>query len=305
MEVVPFTNDDEDDDESNTCHYHCKFLKSIPDTLPHLVNLEKLLLGKNRIKDITPLHFLVNLEHLDLSDNKLSNIDISPFTKLTSLIIFRNYIKSLDLQHQPELQYLEADNNRLNTSPRGIQNLHQLIRLNLAANKLTTLELPKDITNLMYLNISGNHLTYFPNQLIYLDSECQFYYSNNIIAHTPPILAIKLVYHYPLSNLDQANDEILKYLFQLTNSPPKPAHLDYIESNEKIIEQKNIEKLIDKGIHPYYYTSPYQLMTYVYYRMTETHKNKLNQTLNLQDDMDVIESIVMSMLTPRYMETQV
>ncbi|KAL4606290.1 hypothetical protein ACB092_09G092000, partial [Castanea dentata] len=155
-------------------HLTCQISEgSIPASLFSLPSLQTLLLGNNHFSG--QLHDFSNvssflLEELDLSSNYLEGpIPISIF-ELQGLLVLNlssnNFNGSLQLnviQQLRDLTYLDLSNNNLLTEYNGtnssLSSFPQIIRLNLASNKLKTFpEFLRHQANLEHLDLSDNQI---------------------------------------------------------------------------------------------------------------------------------------------------
>lgn len=116
-------------------------LRSLPNEIGELKQLEELDLGDNRFKKWPSVisKQLTNLEELVLAENRLRELPE-------------------DIGNLRHLKILDLSNNALKKLPEGIGNLTQLHTLNLSENKLTTL--PEGIGNLK--SLTSLNLDYNP-----------------------------------------------------------------------------------------------------------------------------------------------
>ena len=141
------------------------FLRKMPRTLHCLVNLEEVILDRNRIEQISNrlsrlkklvsisfnynkikaidrLRFrkLTKLDKLSLGRNQLTNIpdDIQELTKLTKLNLAGNQLKAINpaIQKLTELRHLILYDNAIEKIPSFIFDMRDLIELDLAYNKI-------------------------------------------------------------------------------------------------------------------------------------------------------------------------
>lgn len=83
--------------------------------LDKIINLNKLILKKNKIKEIKNLDNLMDLEILDLSENLIVRIEnIENLKNLTELYLSKNKIKeAINLNNNPNLQIINLRNNEI------------------------------------------------------------------------------------------------------------------------------------------------------------------------------------------------
>lgn len=112
---------------------------SIPSTLGNLSHVESMSLSANHLIGNIPveLGFLSNLWHLDLSNNKIEG-DVGPLSNLHAL------------------EYLNLGSNKIDSIPRSIGNLSNLITLYLMGNRLKG-SIPPEVGNLSNLEILALH----------------------------------------------------------------------------------------------------------------------------------------------------
>lgn len=130
---------------SRSLDLHGLGLRSVPQSLFNLVQLEELYLSLNELAELPEsLAELSHLRELYLSMNEISNLPEA--------------IGSLG-----QLQVLDLSNNRLSVLPRSVAGLLQLRSLNLSANRIA--ELPSAVLglqNLRELNLTDNCLEELP-----------------------------------------------------------------------------------------------------------------------------------------------
>ena len=187
---------------------------NIPNSIEHLVNLEKLeLSGLSSIGSIEYIGKLKNLKKLNLSNNNIKTLpeSIGNLINLTSLDLSTNVnivipdmignLKNIStlsicnnkldvfpgfISELTNLENLYLSNNNFNTIPDGIFKLIKIKYLNLNENQLS--ELPESIRqleNLAYLDISDNQLTTIPESIETLKNLKSLYAYNNIFCKLP------------------------------------------------------------------------------------------------------------------------
>lgn len=142
-------------------------IDSIPDRIGELVNLEKLYLGKNKIKYLpASIAKLKNLRILSVQYNDLLELSdsISGLVKLEQLLLNNNQLKTLPktIGDLKKLEVLELKYNGFEVLPDEIGNCTELQFLKLNQNNM--LEIPDSLTNCrklreLYLSGSGPLLT--------------------------------------------------------------------------------------------------------------------------------------------------
>jgi len=142
------------------CH-----MKSIPDSLFQLGNLQIISLYGNEIPEIPDdIRKLQNLRKLELTDNQITEIPkaVTELTNLQKLLLGSNLIKSIpdELENLKKLYDLSLGNNQLEKFPSVLKNLQNLQYLDLDNNKIYDVlpeylnDLPK--LTMIYLNNNGN-----------------------------------------------------------------------------------------------------------------------------------------------------
>ncbi len=160
--------------------------------LEYCVNLEKLDLRKNKIKDLTPLKNLTKLKALYLEKNIIK--DISPLSGLTNLEVLAlggfqggNYIEDISpLAELTNLKNLDLSwNNIEDISP--LAGLTNLLELNLEKNSIEDISALKDLINLTRLDLSRNLLFDNIESLENLTNVTHLFLSWNYISDISPL----------------------------------------------------------------------------------------------------------------------
>lgn len=141
-----------------------KGLTGIPVEVGNMVNLEKLVLFRNKIDSIPPvISNLIKLEELSLQSNRLVFVapEIGVLKRLHKLNLRFNKLESLpeEISGLSELVELDLRNNKLKQLPTELGNLTKLEYLYLNDNNIE--ELPVSLAklqNLRLLHIGKNHL---------------------------------------------------------------------------------------------------------------------------------------------------
>ena len=108
-----------------------KKLKTVPEELKKLPNLQWLKLDRNNFKEIPYwIGDLISLQYLDLSNNNLVELPVS-IGKLENIYYIglnRNRIETLphEIGNMKNLQFLEMWDNELQAIPEEMKNLHNL-----------------------------------------------------------------------------------------------------------------------------------------------------------------------------------
>jgi Leucine-rich repeat (LRR) protein len=166
--------------------------------------------GKN-ISDLTGIEAFINCNNLDCGNNKLSSLDVSNNTFLTSLNCEYNKLTDLDVSMLDYLDEIYCDGNNL--SNLDLSKNTTLTFLACASNNLSSLDLSKNKT-LEYLYCENNNLTSLDvsenTSLAYLDC-----YNNNLSnLDVSKNLALKELWCFSnnLSSLDVSNNTALTFL---------------------------------------------------------------------------------------------
>jgi len=225
-----------------------KDLIQLPDTIGNLVNLESLLITKNRLTKLPDslgrlvkleeLHLfsneltefpqcigqLSNLKMLNLTSNKLVTIPdcISRLVNLKSLIISRNQLSAIpeSISNLAKLKDLELYQNKLIEIPQSLGELAELRELNLQNNQLTTIpESFAKLTKLKRLNLENNQLTTIPESFAKLTKLKELDLGKNNFSQFPTCLGdlVKLEELYLFNNLFTTIPDIFGNLGELTN----------------------------------------------------------------------------------------
>lgn len=153
--------------DSTVVNYNNINLDEFPDSIFAYRNVKKLKLRRNRLKSIPDrIHNLHDLDSLYLNSNQLTEINgVLNLTKLTVLHLGYNLLKDLpdDIGMLVNLEELSINNNYLKTLPESIGNLTNLKILNLKGNSIEYL--PDSFGNLQSLTclyLHSNKITNLP-----------------------------------------------------------------------------------------------------------------------------------------------
>lgn len=146
--------------------------------LEHAVNLEKLKLNENEIKDLSPLKDLTKLKYLELQRNRI--VDLKPLANLTNLEFLKLYnnlieditpleklvnLTGLDLHYNVKV---EGDENNKKIS-KGItdisvvKNMTKLEFLDVSANRIKDVSVIKNLEKINDIDFSGNNVSSYEN----------------------------------------------------------------------------------------------------------------------------------------------
>ncbi|GAA0788587.1 hypothetical protein GCM10008909_22990 [Hathewaya limosa] len=142
----------------------CRGIKSI-EGLQYAVNLERLDLSENAIKDLTPLKNLKKLNYVELDRNFLGDLTpLSNLTNLTHLNIYNNdqiddmtAISNLPKLEWLDLHYCNRGKRKVNVEPLG--KLTTLKMVNLESNFVEDISFAKNLTNIEIIGVGANHVT--------------------------------------------------------------------------------------------------------------------------------------------------
>ncbi len=142
-----------------------------------LSQVEKIYLSKKELSSLQGIEYFYNLQSLDLRNVKITDLDISYNTALTSLVCDRNGLTELDISHNTELKSLLCTNNKLTeldiSHNTALETLHceynsltaldvshnpNLVNLICYNNKLTALDVSQNPA-LVYLSVNNNSLS--------------------------------------------------------------------------------------------------------------------------------------------------
>ena len=127
--------------------------------LEHAVNIIRIDLGENSIRDLWPLAALTQLEYAELRKNPIS--DLSPLANLVqlhTLFVWQCQISDISpLANLTQLIYLDLSTNRI-VDIRPLANLKRLSELVIIRNKIVDVTPLRHLTNLELLHIGGNHI---------------------------------------------------------------------------------------------------------------------------------------------------
>lgn len=125
--------------------------------LEHAVNLERLSIKPQEIKDMSVIANLTNLVELDLSGNELSSIDfLSSLTNLETLHLAGTRISDISvIENLSKLKELNLEDNNISDIS-SLRNLASLERLSLSNNNIKSLPIFRNGMPLKYLNLGLN-----------------------------------------------------------------------------------------------------------------------------------------------------
>gem|GEM_PF-2081873 len=146
-------------------------LKTLPDSIGNLANLEYLLVDENQLKTLpVSIGNLANLKELHVCYNQLKTLPVSigNLANLQKLVVMNNQLKTLpdSIGDLANLKTLFVDKNQLKTLPDSIGNLANLKTLSISDNQLQALpDSIGNLANLKNLDISDNQLQALPDSI--------------------------------------------------------------------------------------------------------------------------------------------
>ena len=168
-------------------------LRSLPDGMRHLENLEELLLNNNKLSRLDSSSFLglSKLAFLDLSFNQIEQLPDDLFcclNSLNALLLSNNLLRTLpqSIALLSSLTLLRLSHNQLISLPESFGNLFNLTELALDSNKLSYL--PESLAgaeNLEYLDLHSNAISELPAKLGRLSKLAILNLRNNLLVSLP------------------------------------------------------------------------------------------------------------------------
>ncbi len=110
------------------------------------------------IGDLTGISHFTALERLNVNNNRLTSLDVSKNTRLTSLYCATNALEQLDVTGCPELVDLNCERNRL--TELNLAGNPKLVQLYCRHNSLTQLDVSRNL-ELVFIETFDNSLTSF------------------------------------------------------------------------------------------------------------------------------------------------
>ena len=127
-------------------------------TSGELVQITVLDLSGLGIGDLTGISHFTTLERLNVNNNRLTSLDVSKNTRLTSLYCATNTLEHLDVTGCPELVDLNCERNRL--TELNLAGNPKLVQLYCRHNSLTQLDVSRNL-ELVFIETFDNSLTSF------------------------------------------------------------------------------------------------------------------------------------------------
>ena len=222
-------------------------LRTIPDTIQYLTNLEQLILYMNILTTIPDtIRSLTKLKNLNIMGNKIQTIPnwMNELKNLKTFDIQNNPIHMLPmgltalkisksqmnlfhdtLWNMTSLQYLRITSTSLTTLPESIGNLHNLLLLEIYGNKLKKLpESVGKLTMLRYLDANDNKLTVLPESIGNLHNLQELFLDKNKLMTIPESMGTC----HSLSRLELRENLLAK----LPESMGKLVNLEYLHLND-------------------------------------------------------------------------
>lgn len=161
--------------------------------LEYAVNLEKLKLNENEIKDISPLAGLTKLKYIEIQRNRI--VDVTPLSGLTELVYLKLYnnliedvtplagltkLKGLDLHYNVTVG--GDENNKIISKgitdiSTVIDNMKELTFLDVSANRINSIKGLETLNKIKNLDLSGNNISDYMGLGDYI-AERQMHVSN-------------------------------------------------------------------------------------------------------------------------------
>ena len=133
------------------------YISDIPG-IEKLVDLEHLILKRNRISKIEDLEILKKLKYLNLANNDIEKIEnLSHLRKLEELILSANKISKVENLSLPLLKKLFLDKNLISEIG-DLDTALLLEELNLSSNHIKLIKHLEKVKSLKTLNLSNNHI---------------------------------------------------------------------------------------------------------------------------------------------------
>ncbi|KAG1686776.1 Toll-like receptor 6 [Nymphon striatum] len=142
-----------------------------PAAIKTLSNLKSLDIGGNRISNINNASFrgLQQLYKLDLSNNELGNLSRGVFADMPAIRIINlhsNNIEAIEdgtFDDTPDLHAIRLDSNNLTSISSLFKDLHDLIMLNVSANRISLFDYSFIPSGLQWLDIHSNRIELLGN----------------------------------------------------------------------------------------------------------------------------------------------
>ncbi len=213
--------------------------------IKNLTKLEFLEIYINDIEDLSPLANLTNLKRLDAYGNQIS--DLTPLSGLTNLTIINVGINNISditpLSNLNNLNYLDIYTNNI-TSLSGVENMSNLLGINFSNNQITDLSPLENDKTLLTINGSNNTIDNVDvlqnlNKLEYLDLK------NNNISDITQIQNLRNLESLYLNNNNNIEDvsalknlSSLKYLYldnnAITNIGSVPKSVSALSARDQV-----------------------------------------------------------------------
>ncbi len=144
-------------------------LLELSENIGRLTQLRALNLSQNQLQTLPQsLNALGGLQKLNLTNNRLAKFPkvLAQLNGMKELFLAKNQLESLDFSGTyPQLQVLNAAENKIQALHWSKCAFPQLDKLELAKNKLKDVELSESLLNLRYLNLADNKLEQLPLML--------------------------------------------------------------------------------------------------------------------------------------------
>ncbi len=169
------------------------------------------------ISDLTGIEGFVNIELLSAARHKIETVDLSLNIKLDTLLLYGNYLTSIDISNNPNLILVDVQANEI-SSIQGLSKATNLKKLNIAWNNLKEFSIHNE--SIEVLHISQNLLKSFDtsgainltNILLTSNELTTVDFSSNTLLET------LLISDNKIQDMNLANNGNLTHLYITSNS---------------------------------------------------------------------------------------
>lgn len=188
--------------------------------LEYAENLRTLMVGRNELGSITPLHNLANLKWLDVSNNHVSDWSgVSALVNLEYINCHENGIRSLSpFGSLSKLKTLIVYQNQI-TSISELSGLVRLEGLNLGSNDIKDVSPLGGLAKLRKLDLSANDIVHL-SPLNNLNSITELNLAHNKISDTSPLLTFTSLRSLKLNDNPLNSQAYAKHIDQIIDNNP-------------------------------------------------------------------------------------